>query len=527
MFVRWLGGVRWVHVLHWASLVGIILLMASPVLLYPMGRDQGMYANIARTILAGGVPFVDMWDIKPPPIYYLYALALTLFGTTTAAIRALDLLMIPVGMVAIYGVGRRLGRTQDGDYGHWLGLWSVLMMGAFYFNEQFASLSQNDSLIGVLLIWAIFFTQSALLAVRGSRGEWVNALLVGALGGVILWFKHYNAFFLLAMVAQVIMTRRALPIKASSGFVVGGLLTGGGLLVFFWAQGMVDEMFIVAEGTAAYNAQGYDFGAFIGNMGNYLYFRWLHWGFLLVCVALWLPMRWLGGRRGDGWGLIWGMIGAGLAFAFIQAKGFDTHWMPMLPALALLGADTLVRLMLAMRRRWGRIVGRVAVMAGLVIPLGILADSTWRPALPYITGQIDTPTYYSQFQANDLKPEQSWQVVNYLEQHVAPGDTLFIWGFRPEVYYMGGWRPATRFQAHFPLVAPWYPQAWRDENVAILWAAMPPYALVLEDDYMPWVTDRHEDSHQLLQEYTELNNWYIANYERVGKIGDFILWRRR
>jgi len=29
------------------------------------------------------------------------------------------------------------------------------------------------------------------------------------------------------------------------------------------------------------------------------------------------------------------------------------------------------------------------------------------------------------------------------------------------------------------------------------------------------------------QDYTELNNWLIANYERETTIGDFILWRRR
>src|SRR5690606_31757236 len=94
------------------------------------------------------------------------------------------------------------------------------------------------------------------------------------------------------------------------------------------------------------------------------------------------------------------------------------------------------------------------------------------------------------------------------------------------VYFMADLTPATRYQAHFPLVAPWYPQAWQQDNVDTLWAAMPPYALVLEDDYMPWVTDFDADSHTLLQDYTELNNWLIANYERDGQIGDFIIWRR-
>ncbi|MGB1286418.1 MAG: hypothetical protein ACPG7F_07800 [Aggregatilineales bacterium] len=93
--------------------------------------------------------------------------------------------------------------------------------------------------------------------------------------------------------------------------------------------------------------------------------------------------------------------------------------------------------------------------------------------------------------------------------------------------FIGDWRPATRYQAHFPLVADWYPEAWLQHNVDVLWAALPPYVLALEDDFMPWVTGKDADSHTLLQGYTELNNWLIFNYERDTEIGDFLIWRRK
>jgi 4-amino-4-deoxy-L-arabinose transferase-like glycosyltransferase len=522
--------IRWIWLL-WVLALLLILLAALPMLSYPMGRDQGMYANIGRSILAGGTPFVDMWDIKPPPIYYIYAGAISLFGVTTSAIRAIDLIFLPLGMLAVFLLGRHIGRDESGHittYGNALGIFATLAYGGFYFNEQFASLSQNDSLISVPLMWAIYFTLRSLAHKRASKEAWRNALWVGMLGGVILWFKHYNAFFLLAMVAEVLIMRRAFPVKEGLAFAIGGLLTGGLLLLFFASQGMVQEMFIVAQGTAAYNAQGYDFANFISNMGSYLHFRWLHWGTLLVLVVLWLPIRFLLPRKAHGWRLLWLTVLAGLAFAFIQAKGFDTHWMPMLPALALIGADTLARLGVSLASRFGgRLIWGTLGIAWSLLCVGIIANSTWARALPYYTGEMDQVAFFDQFQANDLKPEQSLQVVEYLRPLVAEGDTLFVWGFRPEVYYMGNWRPATRFQAHFPLVAPWYPPEWKDENVATLWAAMPPYAIVLEDDFMPWVTDYSLDSHQLLQDYTDLNSWYIANYERVHEIGDFLIWKRK
>jgi len=79
----------------------LVLLVAFPVLTYPMGRDQGMYANIGLSILNGGTPFVDMWDIKPPPIYYIYAAGIAIFGRGTEAIRAIDFTLVPLGMLGL------------------------------------------------------------------------------------------------------------------------------------------------------------------------------------------------------------------------------------------------------------------------------------------------------------------------------------------------------------------------------------------------------------------------------------------
>jgi hypothetical protein len=159
--------------------------------------------------------------------------------------------------------------------------------------------------------------------------------------------------------------------------------------------------------------------------------------------------------------------------------------------------------------------------------LAILAAGVWPKFWPYLTGQEDRLTYYSRFQGGEFVADESWKVAAYLRERVAPGDSLFIWGLRPEVYYLSGLNPASRFIFQFPLVGSWYPAAWKQQTVDTLWAALPPYALVLQADYMPWVTGRHEDSNTLLQEFTELNNWLMANYERETQIGNFFLWRRK
>lgn len=498
------------------------------MLLYPLGRDQGMYANIGQSIVDGGLPYVSMWDIKPPPIYYLYAAAIALFGHSTSAVHALDLVLIPLALLAIYSLGSKLANVRTGAL-------AALLLGVFYFSDSFENLTQSDSLVLVPASLAAWCAYKAATMPRASRDAILYSLLTGLLCGVLLWFKQYYLFFVLALVINQVWERRALPVQEAAAFTVGGLITGGLLLLYFGISGILDEMLIVAQGTAAYNAQGYALDEFLFGMGNGFMSRFNHWGVLIILAVLWLPLRSLGPRK-RGWRLIvlWWL--AGLAFLLIQAKGFDTHWLLMLPPLALFAAeafDRLVSLVTGTRQsadgetRRSVLLQKGAFALFSLFLLGILIWNTWVPALPWLTGQETQVEYYENFVAGDLRAADSLEVVQYLQQYHSPGDSIFIYGFRPEVAFMGQWRPATRFQAQFPLVAPWYPPSWREENVSILWGAMPPYVLILQNDYMPWVTNYDLDSHQLLQEDIELNNWLMANYERETMIGNFFIWRRR
>lgn len=525
---------------HWILFLAIVLavlIVAFPIVTYPIGRDQGMYANIGKSILQGGIPFVDMWDIKPPPIYYIYATGIALFGTSTQAIRAIDLTLVPFGMLGLYLLASQMKNRQ-------VGLFAALLYAVFYFNDGFQNLSQSDSLATIPAIWIAYATFRASNSELGSKFAWIGALTAGLISGLLLWFKPQQyalivgAFILYHLIMRLKSPERTASMQSllleSFAFAIGGLLTGGILLVYFWSQGIIQEIFIVAEGTAAYNAQGYDFSAFIANMRQGFYFRWIVWHALIILSGLWIVRYILSSigrtRRPSSTSdaihhvptllILW--LLSGLGFAFMQAKGFDTHWFPILPPMALMGAIVIDAELSYFQSEKLRIALSVAIV------IGLLAIPAWtsRSAWAYISGQESQLDYWDSFQANDLKPEQSLEMANYLRERVAPGDSLYIWGFRPEVYFMSGLRPATRYQAHFPLVAPWYPIEWQQENVDILWAAMPPYALILEDDFMPWVTDFDADSHTLLQDYTELNNWLIANYEREAQIGDFIIWRR-
>ena len=412
----------------WPLLVIVVVILAAlPVVLYPLGRDQGMYANIGRSIVDGGMPYISMWDIKPPPIYYLYAAAIAVLGPSVGAVRALDLMLMPIALLATYLLGSGLGNRRTG-------LFAALFLGVFYFSESFENLTQSDSLALVPTTLAAWTAYLASTSDRASRRAIIYSLLTGLLCGVLLWFKQYYAFFVLALVIHQIWQRRALPIKEALAFVIGGLLTGGTILLIFASQGILNEMLIVAQGTAAYNAQGYALDEFLFGMGNGLMSRWLRWSPVMIGTVAWYLLAFA--RRGrPAWRLIWLWMLAALAFLLIQAKGFDTHWLPLLPPMCLFTADVVDWLIgkfvgtqhaalvdsentvgtqhaalidnanpVGTQHAASENVHTLQAIIAFIVAVGalfILIANTWIPVLPWLTGRAAQHDYYSGFVAGD------------------------------------------------------------------------------------------------------------------------------
>jgi 4-amino-4-deoxy-L-arabinose transferase-like glycosyltransferase len=525
-----------------AALLLAVTLATLPILTYPLGRDQGEFATIGRGILDGRVPYIDLWNPKPPAVFYVYALAMAAFGRTTAALRAIDLLIVPIISLSLYWIGKRIAD-------HRVGLWAALLFAVFYFSETFWTLTQNDgiALLPMTLAMVCAF-KAADTAWTSRRDSMLWAFAAGALAGYTVWFKYPFALFSGVFLVGYLFggmsivsyggrdatgrdfftpKRYRFPFRIVLGFLLGALLVGVGGVVVMAATGALPALIESAQVTSQYTALTFNAQDFGPLLQTALGFRWQQWGLLWVLAGLWFVLGRTGTRRKSAWGIVLAWLIVGLLIMVIQAKAYDYHWLPMLPPLALMAADSvdrLIRLLTPAARRGLRIaISSVAALAFLCIML----INIWPRAWPYLTGQESQVAYYAKFQAGEFVADASLQAANYLSERVAPGDSLFIWGFRPEVYYMSQLNPAARFIFHFPLVADWYPAVWKQETVDTLWAALPPYVLVLQVDYMPWVTGSDDDSNTLLQLYTELNDWLIFNYERETQIGNFFIWRRK
>lgn len=544
------------------ALLTVITLLALPVLTYPLGRDQGEFATIGRGLLEGRVPYRDLWNPKPPAVFYVYAAAMAVLGRSTEALRALDLLLVLGVGAGLFSLGRRFASSS-------VGLWAALVFAVFYLTESFWTLTQNDGLVLLPMVWAlVFMVKAASPNYQASDGVCspfpvmaiLSAFLAGVLCGMAVWFKYPFALFGLVVVASFfilrwqktpVAARHAVSLNAAAwlpflAFLFGGLVALAAGAVYLLALGAWAGLLESAQVTAGYTALTLNISDLVPLLQTALGFRWQQWGLLFLLAALGAflpyPVHRIPAPLPDGeaerpgvrarWLIVYLWLLAGLVIMLVQAKGYDYHWLPMLPPLSLLAARALDGLLFRLKHAASTLASPQGEMPGASALLALaflllLALNLWPRALPYLTGQQDRLAYAAGFQGGEFVASESLAVADYLRARTTPGDSLFIWGFRPEVYYLSGLNPATRFIFQFPLVADWYPAAWRQETVDTLWAALPPYVLVLQADYMPWVTGRHEDSHTLLQAYTELNNWLMFNYERDTQIGSFFLWRRK
>lgn len=507
-----------------AAAILAVLLLALPTVTYPFGRDQGGFATIGRGIADGRTIYLDVWDIKPPATFYVYAVAISLFGRTSEAVRLLDLIIYPPIALGLYFIGKRVANAN-------VGVWAALLFGVFYFTETFWTLTQSD---GIVLLPMVLAFACALKAAESTKRSALWALAAGVLCGSAIWFKYPFALHIGAVAFAYWWVRRTAhtPLRWRDvlAFAAGGVGMGLVGILHLMAIGAWDALLQSITLTTTYT--GLELDGFGETVSLALGFRWQHWGalFVLVLIALVFALR-RASRASRWWVVVAWLVAAG-AILLMQLKLFDYHWLPLLPPLALAGAGALEGVVGLIKRGYGkgRSVERpyrnYARAVAAVVLLGAMGVTIGARTLPYLTGQQDIMAYYHQFQGGELVADESLAVVNYLRERVTPGDSLFIWGFRPEVYYLSGLNPAVRFIGHYATVSSWYPPEWKQEQVDTLWAALPPYVLVLQADYLPWALGTDADSNTLLQGYTELNNWLEFNYERETQIGNFFLWRR-
>jgi 4-amino-4-deoxy-L-arabinose transferase-like glycosyltransferase len=169
------------------ALAAVLALLVATTFMTPVSNDAGAYLTIADAILAGKLPYRDIFDHKTPGIYYTFAAVLALSSRSLLAVQVVQWLAV-VAMAGLIGwLGWRLwGRLAGG-----LALVLALYGGAAY---QGGHLTTEA--------WVALATAAALaLLLRrpGAAPSTSDWLVAGGLVGIAALFKQTGLLTLLAL----------------------------------------------------------------------------------------------------------------------------------------------------------------------------------------------------------------------------------------------------------------------------------------------------------------------------------------
>jgi 4-amino-4-deoxy-L-arabinose transferase-like glycosyltransferase len=519
--------------------LAVVFILSLPNLQYPIGRDQATYCVIAESLLKGKHLYRDVWDNKPPGIFYLYVPVVKLFGCATWLVGAVDLVCVLMAALAsFYFCARYLGPHA--------GALAAVLYAYWHNRKGYINAAQPEVFI-MLFVFAAFF-----LLVRNGRRSKLQSFTAGLALGAAFWTK-YNALAFLPLVIflpYLDTSRLDLPSPqlgltlpwrmwlTRTAALLGGLAaTIAGVLAWFHLSGawpaMKEVQFQVLP----------RYGTIIVARTPH-YFLWAlrqvnfnlgTWPELGVPLALLIAWRRRDFHRATP---IFIAAASGLLVTASQARFNAYSFETFFPFLAMLWAYSVVEIFESFRtlsRQFSR-RGWAAARVGVWL---VFINCAYFPLPTPAMRQVERYKGLEKWWRN---PENSYasywwslgiehlggefQAVRFLKDHSAPGDKVYVWGTAPLIYFLSSRECPSRFVSNLGLVSDWAPPAWRDELVRSLKAKRPRFMIVERRDAIPAVSGTTLDSQEYLVRYPALANLLHRQYRRVKAFRNFIVYER-
>ena len=388
-----------------------------------LDRDEGSYGFIAKEILRGGIPYRDAIEMKPPGVFYLYALAIKLFGATVTGLRIFTTIYSQLTLLCVFACARLL-------YGSRAGLLAAFFFALFGSVPMMEAGGSNTEVFFCLpLAAAILCMMKA--GQTGRRGfVWASACCA-ALAALIktVAAPYIVVLAIFSLFACPSSTVRGVRIRNFIGFVLVFWLVIGMVVAYFYVQGALQEFLLwnvviplkYAKGLAV---KGPSLAIILPRLApEYLTLVIASLPALLYCVKK---------RHNFGFALMLVLLPAVVAGISMPMKFFPHYFIQMLPYFCILSGVG-VALVLQMRVPW--------LLMWLVI---IFASFGWFVTKDYSFYFVDSPEAVS-IKKFGMTFVDAVQVAEYIKANTAPTDFILQWGFEPEIYFLSDRRSAVPY----------------------------------------------------------------------------------
>ena len=508
------------------------LLLRTVSIAEPLGIDQSLWASAVRGMSRGQLLYRDVWEQRPPGIYWIYLAGFNVFGWTPAAVAWLDILAAACTTMLLAAIGRSLAGPATGALA--AAMYAALTMPAWLFGHGgFLERSVCETFIAV----AVALGAWSAVRVRAS-GSIAAALLLGLSAGAAVVLKPNAGLYFPALLLWIGLYRPQ-PLRSSAVPLAAAIAASSvvpiAALAWLWQLGLLhDARVAVVDFNRYYVGEGFSPAVYALDFSKAVWLRmktdplWLC-GAIGAVVALADVAR----RRvlppAAGLAVLWGGA-ATLVIVVNGARLFNSYFLQALPPLALLGAWLLTESARESRPRRAIAAAAAIVMAILLVQRGYAPRVLHWAAADWavLRGSIDRTTYLERFggyaNARGYSARANAELADYLRSRTAPEDRIFLFGINGAgVYFASDRLTAHRFLRVNFFVATDFPDpAFRLDAVVAQLRERRPVYVIFERLNSRSEMGRAVDAIQEEPPVADL----LRGYRREADIEDFTVYRR-
>ena len=400
----------------------------------------------------GQLLYQDVWEQRPPGIYFIYLAGFSLFGWTSAAVAWLDILAAAATTTLLWGIVRRMAGPTAGAAV--AALYALFTVPAWLFsNGGFLERTISETFI------IVFVAAAAWFAVRyADRATNVDAFGVGLACGAAVVMKPNAGLYFPALVGWMLLYGRGPGRARLAGLlpaVVGAIVAPGLTLLWLWRLDLLGEASIaVIDFNRFYVGQGFALSTYAVDFSKAVFLRmktdpiWLA-GSIAAAVAVWELLRTRRLPPMAGLAVIWGGAAA-LVIVVNGARLFNSYFTQAYPPLAVLAIWMLFQW--APRVPWRRAAAVGTALLALVILVrrdyvGRVIETT-SADVAALSGRIDRTSYLERFGGYDNNRGYSARAIaelaDYIRTHTTADERIFLFGISGAGIYF----EADRLTAH-------------------------------------------------------------------------------
>ena len=420
------------------SLVGalIVLFPSNPINMTLPSRDSGVFLYMGWRMTEGDAPYRDVWDHKPPLIYFVDALGLALTPNSLWGVWLLQFVFVFFTIFIIYKLLDRefgVAAALTGSVTLISGLFTVLLKGNV--TEGYALVFQAMGL------WRFVHTWKSNFSLR-------TTFWVGLLAGLAFNFKQTTigvwVTYSLVLIANRFLQRK-IPLRDLLALLAGWLVPSLLLVIYLASQNALSDFW---EQAYLYNF------VYIGKHEGIRrlipvfvkgFASLIQGGVLVLALSGWLAAAGavLANRREfkSIHPLLWiGLVNLLIEAVFITISGRSIlhYYLTPLPVMAILA---------------GTLTYTVPVLIGQVTKIHSHLIHKWAPVailaivLLAQIGQVRRyPEQVLSLQDNDYAP-----VIEYVIQNTREGDQILLIGAESVVNFLTRRESPTRYVYQYPL----------------------------------------------------------------------------